>query len=728
MKTPQLWLTTSVLALAWCGVANAQTAQTASPAGPSAAAPTQEVVVTAERRSVNLQRSALSATVLTGADLVKKGVATVDQLQFVTPNLTVQNFGQGNLFNIRGIGKADGSSSVSVGVITYRDGVASFPGYFQSEPYYDIANVQVLRGPQGTFAGQNATGGAVFINEVDPSFGGYHGYIQGQYGDYNDAGLQGAVNIPVSDTLALRVAANSEYRDSFYTITGPHTGDPGRLQSNSARFSLLWTPTEALKVLFKADYNDINEGGYAADPPTATNDLFHITNNAHNSARDVFGRLVLNISYVLPDGITLKSVSGYQKGTTTLATDYDGTSAANLTLADRGDEQIYSQEFNIISPNAGPLTWVLGGYFQRDMTVFPTGTFDIGAPFPFGGVTLRENEFISGANPKTTAAGFGQISYNITPALQIQVGARYTSSTSSNHGVSSLIIAPIAAEFLAQNASESDSKLTGKVALNYTLDPNNFLYVFVATGHKAGGINGVNLVGVPARTFAPEDVTDYEAGWKATNFGGHLRTQIDAFYSDYKDFQVTIADPTVTGLTALYNAPSTTKIYGLEASGQAVFGALSFDFGASYLHSSLGKFFAEDPRFPATGSCNASTGPAAGTCMNLEGNDTPNAPHFTANMGAQYAFPLNNGDTLTPRVAYSHTDGSWATLFENASLGDRLSTRDIVNLQLTYQHQDWLLTAYATNLNDDHYVAAVSSNLRFAGPPRQYGVRLRKDF
>ena len=357
--------TVSVAALAISSVAHAQQTPVQAVAVPSATqAPavantaTQDVVITAERRSVNLQKSAIAATVLTGSDLLKKGVVTVDQLQFVTPNLTVQNFGQGNLFNIRGIGKADGSSSVSVGVITYRDGVATFPGYFQDEPYYDIANVQVLRGPQGTFAGQNATGGAVFVTEADPNFGGFHGYLQGQYGNYNDAGLQGAVNIPISDTLALRVAANSEYRDSFYTITGPHTGDPGRLQSNSVRASLLWAPTDSLKVLLKADYNDINSGGYAADPPTATNDLFHITNNAHNEARDVFDRLVLTVSYVLPDGITLKSISGYQKGTTTLATDYDGTSAANLTLTDRGNEQIYSQEFNIISPNTGPLTWV----------------------------------------------------------------------------------------------------------------------------------------------------------------------------------------------------------------------------------------------------------------------------------------------------------------------------------------------------------------------------------
>src|SRR6202012_1680046 len=123
----------------------------------------QELVVTAERRSTNLQKTAIAATVLTGKDILKNPVFTVDQLQFLAPSLTVNNFGQGDDFDIRGIGKGEHNSQTSTGGITYRDGVATFPGYIQEEPYYDIANIQVLRGPQGTFSGQNATGGAVIV-------------------------------------------------------------------------------------------------------------------------------------------------------------------------------------------------------------------------------------------------------------------------------------------------------------------------------------------------------------------------------------------------------------------------------------------------------------------------------------------------------------------------------------------------------------------------------------
>ena len=140
----------------------------------------------------------------------------------------MNNFGQGIDFNIRGIGKAEHNSQTTTGVITYRDGVATFPGYYTAEPYYDLARVEILRGPQGTFVGENATGGAVFVTSQDPVInGGHTGYISAQAGNYGDFGAQGAINLPAGDKFAARVAFNAEKRDSFYDITGPYTGDDG---------------------------------------------------------------------------------------------------------------------------------------------------------------------------------------------------------------------------------------------------------------------------------------------------------------------------------------------------------------------------------------------------------------------------------------------------------------------------------------------------------------------
>jgi len=182
MKSHRLWLSTSAVALTWCPDARAQAPQSAAPLASNQAAAAEEVlpsdiVITARRRSENLMRTPTSGSVLTGESLANKGVVNVDSLQFATPSIVVNNFGQGIDFNVRGIGKGEHNTQTATGVITYRDGAPTFPGYFQQEPYYDIANLQVLRGPQGTIVGQNATGGAVFVNSNDPLIGGgMHGY------------------------------------------------------------------------------------------------------------------------------------------------------------------------------------------------------------------------------------------------------------------------------------------------------------------------------------------------------------------------------------------------------------------------------------------------------------------------------------------------------------------------------------------------------------------------
>src|SRR5580698_9857864 len=432
MKIHALWLSASVLALAGGGGAVADTA--ASSSDTSSATKVPEVVVTADRRTTNLQKTAIAATVLTQKDLIKRGVFTVDQLQFVAPSLTVNNFGQGNDFDIRGIGKGEHNSQTSTGVITYRDGVATFPGYIQEEPYFDIANIEVLRGPQGTFSGQNATGGAVIVTTNNPVIdGGYNGYLLGHVGNYSDVGAQGAVNLPINDTLAARVAFNGEYRNSFYDVKGPWTGDPNP-KWGSGRFSLLWTPTPQLKILWKTDYDYLYNGNYFGDAiinaftgkVNPTSGLFNFSNNGHQAAGDGFVRSVLQADYTTESGVDFRSVSGYQQGKTTWLGDIDGTDStvtppeSNYAINESVDENLFSEEFNIISPANKPITWVLGAYYDNNDYAFPVGRFDIAVP---PGVVDEE---LNGINHTYTAAGFGQVSFNLPAGFQVQVGGRYS--------------------------------------------------------------------------------------------------------------------------------------------------------------------------------------------------------------------------------------------------------------------------------------------------------------
>src|SRR5262249_44339165 len=154
----RLSLSISVVALVCSGAAHAQTASTATSSGSAI----ETVVVTGERRVENLMTTPITASVLSGDELQTRGVTNVNALQFVTPNVTVNDLGQGIDFDIRGIGKGEHNTQTPVGVVLYRDGASTFPGYITAEPFYDIRSVEVYRGPQGTFVGQNATGGAVF--------------------------------------------------------------------------------------------------------------------------------------------------------------------------------------------------------------------------------------------------------------------------------------------------------------------------------------------------------------------------------------------------------------------------------------------------------------------------------------------------------------------------------------------------------------------------------------
>jgi len=679
----------------------------------------EEVVVTAEKRTTNLQRTPIAATVLTGTQLLEKGVVTVDQLETVAPSVSVNNFGQGNDFDIRGIGKSENNSQTQTGVISYRNGVASFPGYLQDEPYYDISSLEILRGPQGTFAGENSTGGAVYITEPAPTFSGVNGYVLGQYGNYDDSMLQGAVNLPVSDTVATRVAFYDEYRDTFFHVSGPYIGGDGTLKQSALRFSLLWQPSDKLSALWQNDYAYIDSGGYMASPATATTPLFDVSANGPDAAIDQVARSTLNINYRMDSGVTLRSITGLQYGRSVYNADLDGTDVLNYVFKDLVPVEMYSQEFDVISPDKGFLTWVAGAYYQGLDYSFPIGQgYYIGYPPGF------YDEYIEGRQLDDTAAAFGQLSFNFSHGWKLQLGARYSWNDSTNRGDIRITEYDY---YLVNHQAEHDDRVTGKANLSWTINSNSYLYAFVATGYKQGGLN-LPINSVPQEPFRAEYVTDYELGWKGSALDDHLRTQVDGYYDKYHEFQVSIADPTNPAQTLEVNDPSPSTLYGVEASVQAVMGHFSLDANVGLEHTSVGAFFANDPRIPGFTTCSPVTGPATAACVNLSGRQQSYAPTLTYNIGPQYAFYLPRGSELRLSANYSHVGSQWATLFENATLGDYLGARNLLSAQMAYAFDDWTLTAYGTNLTNEQYVAAMISQARYAGYPRQYGIRVMKTF
>ena len=704
------------------------------------------IIITARRRSENLMRTPTAGSVLSGDDLANKGVVNVDALQFATPSIVVNNFGQGIDFNVRGIGKGEHNTQTATGVITYRDGAPTFPGYFQLEPYYDVANIQVLRGPQGTIVGQNATGGAVFVNSNDPVIGGgYRGYVQAHVGNYSEFGAQGAVNLPVSDTFAARVALYGLRRNGFYDITGPGGGDydgnNGDQRHLAGRISFLFKPTAQLTVSSKTDLVYLDMGAYPATPfrnfyrnfpigsdtPNPTySDLYDITANSPQEARDKFWRSILRVNYEFDGGLQLRSVSAYAKGNTKYRADLDGTNAtapasADRTFFDNVDERQFSQELTLISPDTGRFTYLLGAFgVWNKYNFLPPFQFvsDISsAPGPASEYRLQ------GTNPNRSLAAFGQVGFAITPQLKLEVGGRYTASRSTNH----VDILQFGLPIEAEQKTKSDD-FSYKVSLGWEATPDHYLYGFVATGFKPGGLNVPVGLGQP-EPFGPETVKSFEAGWKGNFVNGRLRTTLTGFYNRYRDFQAIIGNPTLPVFGLEINVPGTTKIYGVEAEAEARFGRLGIDVGVSVLHSEIGEFYALDQRGTLSfAPCLPETGPVTPLCLDLTGNDQTYAPKFTLNASAHYAIPLGGDRTLTPRVSYGHIGAQWATLFQNRLRGDRIPARDIINAQIELAMGSVAITAYATNLTDEHYPAALNSGLYFAASPRQYGIKVLKSF
>src|SRR6185312_12892621 len=267
-------------------------------AGDAITAPLQEIVVTAERRAENIQTTPISVVAVSGSDLQAASVVNINNITTVAPDVTIQSGNGSSAINIRGVGiEPVGLSEAGVAVV--RDGIINAsPGAGTDMPFYDIADVEVLRGPQGTFAGDNSTGGAIYINSQNPNFRGVNGYATVKVGTYSDTGLQGAVNLPVTDTLAMRLAFNQEQRGSFYydlgsALSGPNgaapyytagsptctelycasspvtnkTGiDPGNLIARDARLGLLWKPTDNFQSLTKIEIDNNDTDGLPTQP------------------------------------------------------------------------------------------------------------------------------------------------------------------------------------------------------------------------------------------------------------------------------------------------------------------------------------------------------------------------------------------------------------------------------------------------------------------------------
>ncbi|WP_428028062.1 TonB-dependent receptor [Altererythrobacter sp.] len=714
------------------GTALAQSQDASATADTGAESGVGDIIVTAQRRKEKLQDVAVSATAFDANALADKAVVNLADLQNASPALSISDGGITQSINIRGIGLASNSPSVTAGVATYVDGLFQ-PPIVQANSFYDLASVEVLRGPQGTLVGSNSTGGAIFINTQNPQlFDGVGGYAMFGVGNYDSIQSEAALNLPVSDTFGFRAAGFYRRHDSYFKSVGPVDTKAGKLDEGGGRLTAMWDPG-SFQAVAKVSFNDRDTGGYAYRPILGTpyeayrvGDIRTLSFDTPVANREKAFQASLELKQELTSGIVLRTVTGYQHKRINALNDVDASAGPDGIAEDYfAGEKEYTQEINIISPTDGPFDWILGGYFQRNDIAIRI--LDDQGGFPTD---------IIGGNQRTTTGLFAQGNYELVPGLEAQLGARYSTYKATGYGDVTIGrdipgFPPDGLAVASLAGRHKDSLATGKFALNWKVDPDNLLYALVARGYKPGGFNS------PTSNFEKERVISYEAGWKSAFLNNRIRTQVSAFYNKYANFQFNVVEPS-TGFAGVENI-STVEIKGVEAQVQGRFGGFGFDANVAFVDSDLASVtFVNTRTFGGATlgpQCPAGVPSSPPICFDYTpfiqttgGGPNLYAPRWTFGGGVEYEFLLGGEATLTPRLNYAYV-GEQFTYIGYSPLSDRLNPRGLLSAIVTLQLNDNLkVEAWGTNLTNKDYITGQLNSNEFYGAPREYGIKLGVTF
>jgi iron complex outermembrane receptor protein len=489
------------------GSANAQSGDQAS-AGPAASGSgVEEIVVTAERRTTNIQKTALSVTALKADSLEKSNVVQLADINGRVPSLTItKSSGYETVTTIRGIGyeTTENEGSTTPGVALFIDGVYIANTIALDETLFDIDHLEVLRGPQGALYGQSATGGAISIVTKQPVLNEFSGTADVQLGDYNLHRERAELNIPVTDTIAIRVSAQNYGHDGFTKNVVLPNDDLDDANDVSGKFAILWAPTDDFKAtltteFYSSDFNGASQKNVIdpnPDPWTVSQDYpsrFALNTNISH----------LNLEWDLP-WFTVKSVSAYQyldhhqqedssRTTYDILGKYDDVAAWNTKMYN------YNEEFDLISNSDGPFDWTAGAFalaqkFQQYVAEFggstpPPSSFIVApdlevTPTSVSGISFGQKV----VSDKESFAGFAQGTYHFTDELRLVGGARFNYD---HYDFWTKNFGPKNKDPLTETTYQ-DRVPTFIGRLEYDLTPDNMLYGSVSRGYKPGGSNGVN--------------------------------------------------------------------------------------------------------------------------------------------------------------------------------------------------------------------------------------------
>jgi len=551
----------------------------------------EEVVVHAQKRSERLQDVPIAVTAITGTKLKAAGITDTMGLSQVTPGL---NFGLAALFlepDIRGVQSSVNSLGAESNVAVYVDGV------YQASPtatilqLADVSQVEVLKGPQGTLFGRNATGGAISVTTRDPTFTPV-AEVSASYGRYNEAIGSAFISGPMTDTLAGSLALYGKRDDGYYTDLNLHKNLAANRISN-IHGKLQYKPTPDTKITVSADYgytsNDAGVVYTVFDQVALTKGIdpnVLIPSKPYTSALSFPPTVALrNAGLTLNaeqdfDNVDLVSVTGYRRSLQDSFFDLDNTPLNYLDLRTGIQTTTFSEDLRLQSPSTWQrFIWTIGLYDYYSLEDYKT--FDLTLPL-FG---LHSTQ--TGSSIAQAQAIYGQASYKITPKWSLTFGLRYNHERrGEDYGeLGDLGVVPPA------SAYKTWYDLSPKVTLAYKFDPRSTVYFTYSKGYKSGLFNPGGLT---SQTADPEKLYSYELGVK-TDLTPNLRLNVSSFYYDYRDLQIQsfIGDSSQVEV----NNASEATVYGSDGDIFTSFSnvlapddQVSLTTGFAFLHSSYGDY------------------------------------------------------------------------------------------------------------------------------------------
>jgi len=722
----------AVLAL---GVASPALAQSSEPEASSADG-FGVIVVTARRREEPLQSVPIAVTALNAEGLKQADVTRMENLGNVVPALTIaptQGRANAPAFAIRGQRQDAGymTNDSSVGIYVAEAVQARSFGLAQS--LFDLESVQVLKGPQGTLFGRSTTGGAILFQPTRPELGEISGYGQVRYGNFDRFDVQGAVNIPVGDVVAVRLAGNrtrmSGYvkdRTSGLNFNAEHT--------DSVRATILVEPSEKFSNTlyvdyFKADARGtagrtvaVNPTGFAErflgltaimNQQNATFGFYEVeTNLIPRSAGSNFG--LTNITKgQLSDNLELKTILNYRRIRSTEEQDFDGTLKRALdTRVDQGSDQLTGEIQLLGSTSDDKFQYIIGGFYFVEDGFLHTDVVSL------GGAPSNTD----GSATNTSYAVFAQGDYKLMDNLTLTLGARmnwdkreFTTARYNSAGVCTLC---------ASDEATFDAP-TYTASLSWQIDPDKLVYATTRRGYRSGGFNASANTLTAITPFKPEYVTDYEVGFKGDwRLGGdaRLRTNLAVFQTNYTDIQRNIL--TLVGgspTNSVFNAASA-RIRGSE---------LEVQFSPVREIELFASGSLMDPKYNSFIYTSAS-----GALVDETDNTFAFVPKWTYRLGANVKVPVAGDTELTASINYF-----WRSKVYFSEFNDEVSSQDaygLLNGKIGLSNiagTNLSLALWGRNLTDKKYYIASGNQYTTLGTvtnqlsePRTYGVEASFEF